>query len=86
MTDLLSLSLAELENYIVSIGEPKFRAKQIFGWLMKGRDLDGMNNVPRALTEKLKGDAFVSSVKLEEKEYLRTVRRNFCSHFMTESA
>ncbi len=67
MTDLLSLSLAELENYIVSIGEPKFRAKQIFGWLMKGRNLDGMNNVPRALTEKLKGDAFVSSVKLEEK-------------------
>lgn len=67
MTDLLSQSLAELENYIVSIGEPKFRAKQIFGWLMKGRDLDGMNNVPRALTEKLKGDAFVSSVKLEEK-------------------
>lgn len=67
MTDLLSLNLAELENYIVSIGEPKFRAKQIFGWLMKGRDLDGMNNVPRALTEKLKGDAFVSSVKLEEK-------------------
>lgn len=67
MTDLLSLSFAELENYIVSIGEPKFRAKQIFGWLMKGRDLDGMNNVPRALTEKLKGDAFVSSVKLEEK-------------------
>ena len=63
----MSLSLAELENYIVSIGEPKFRAKQIFGWLMKGRDLDGMNNVPRALTEKLKGDAFVSSVKLEEK-------------------
>lgn len=67
MTDLLSLSLAELENYIVSIGEPKFRAKQIFGWLMKGKDLDGMNNVPKALTEKLKGDAFVSSVKLEEK-------------------
>ncbi len=67
MTDLLSLSLAELENYIVSMGEPKFRAKQIFGWLMKGKDLDGMNNVPRALTEKLKGEAFVSSVKLEEK-------------------
>ncbi len=67
MTDLLSLSLAELENYIVSIGEPKFRAKQIFGWLMKGKDLDGMNNVPKVLTEKLKGDAFVSSVKLEEK-------------------
>lgn len=67
MTDLLSLSLAELENYIVSMGEPKFRAKQIFGWLMKGKDLDGMNNVPKALTEKLKGEAFVSSVKLEEK-------------------
>lgn len=41
MTDLLSLSLAELENYIVSIGEPKFRAKQIFGWLMKEEILTG---------------------------------------------
>ena len=77
MTDLLSLSLAELENYIVSIGEPKFRAKQIFGWLMKGRDLDGLNNVPRALTEKLKGDAFVSSVKLEEKRVSSDGTRKF---------
>ena len=77
MTDLLSPSLAELENYIVSIGEPKFRAKQIFGWLMKGRDLDGLNNVPRALTEKLKGDAFVSSVKLEEKRVSSDGTRKF---------
>ena len=67
MKDIKSKTLAELADELTALGEPKFRAKQIFGWLMKGRDLDGLNNVPRALTEKLKGDAFVSSVKLEEK-------------------
>ena len=31
--DILSLSLIELEDIIVSLGEKKFRAKQIFQWL-----------------------------------------------------
>ncbi len=68
MTDLLSLGLPELENYIIGLGEPKFRAKQVFGWLMRGKSIDEMNNVPKALREKLKADAFVSSVALREKK------------------
>ena len=68
MTDLLSLGLPELENYIIGLGEPKFRAKQVFGWLMRGKSIDEMNNVPKALREKLKADAFVSSVTLREKK------------------
>ena len=34
--DILSLSLGELTEKIVSLGEPKFRAKQIYEWLNKG--------------------------------------------------
>ena len=32
-TDILSLSLAELESCMKEMGQPKFRAKQIFFWL-----------------------------------------------------
>ena len=33
--DLLSLTLEEVENLIVSLGEKKFRGKQIFQWVKK---------------------------------------------------
>ena len=31
--NLLNLTLTELEEYLMTIGEPKFRAKQIFKWI-----------------------------------------------------
>ena len=45
--DILSLSLSELEEEIVKIGEKKFRAKQIFEWLhvKKVRSFDQMSNL-----------------------------------------
>ena len=37
----------ELEAYLVSIGEPRFRAKQLFSWLGKGAErFDEMRNLP----------------------------------------
>lgn len=51
--DILSLSLSELEKIIVDIGEPKFRAKQVFGWINKGMWGDEMKNIPVALRKKL---------------------------------
>ncbi|MBQ0125900.1 MAG: 23S rRNA (adenine(2503)-C(2))-methyltransferase RlmN [Clostridiales bacterium] len=67
-TDLLSMTQSELTEYIVSLGEPKYRATQIFGWLCRGADLDSMSNVPRALCEKLKETAFVPTAKIEKKQ------------------
>lgn len=64
MTDILSMSLPELKAYIVSLGEPEYRAKQIYQWLMKGAGLDGMNNIPAALKDKLKECAEIRSVSL----------------------
>lgn len=55
MIDIRSMTLEELENYIESIGEKKFRAKQIYEWFHKrlATSYDELNNIPKALKEKL---------------------------------
>ena len=53
----------ELTAYIVSLGEPKFRAAQIWGWLLKGADFSEMKNLPAALRAKLEENAFVATAK-----------------------
>ena len=50
--ELLSMTPAELEELILSLGEPKYRAKQIFPLLHKGLSPDEMN-VGKPLREKL---------------------------------
>ena len=53
--DILSMLPAELESEIAGLGEPKYRAGQIFKWLSEGvRDFDKMSNLPKALREKLR--------------------------------
>ncbi len=51
--DILSMTLPELEELIVGLGEPKFRAKQIYGWITKGAWGEKMRNIPKTLIEKL---------------------------------
>lgn len=61
---LKSLSFAGLESYIVSLGEPKFRAKQVYEWMFRGvRSVDEMNNVPKSLREKLKEGADIEAAE-----------------------
>ena len=43
----------ELEEYFVSLGQPRFRAKQMFPKLAKGTPLSEMTDLPKALREKL---------------------------------
>ena len=52
---LKGLTLKELRDYFISIGEPGFRAEQVFKW-MYGDMVDGfdeMNNLPKSLRQKL---------------------------------
>ncbi len=53
--DLKSLTLEELQIEMVSIGEAKFRAKQIFRWLhvKYANSFDEMTDLSEALREKL---------------------------------
>lgn len=54
MVSLLDLNVEEIAEILLSMGEPKFRAKQIFTWLHKGCTFDEMKNLPKKLTEQLK--------------------------------
>ena len=54
MKDIKSMTLAELTEELSSLGEPKFRAGQIYTWLHRGaRSFDEMTNLSKALREKL---------------------------------
>ena len=54
LSNILEYSLSEFENEIVALGEKKFRAKQIYSWLIKGVDDFGeMKNLPKVLVETL---------------------------------
>ena len=54
MNNILSYTPAELKSLMSEIGEPAYRAGQIFSQLHKGVTLDEMTNVGRATKEKLK--------------------------------
>jgi 23S rRNA (adenine2503-C2)-methyltransferase len=52
--DIKSLTLEELSAALQELGEPKFRAKQVFTWLHRGvTSFDEMTNLSKALREKL---------------------------------
>ena len=53
MIDLYSMLPAELEEYFISIGEPKFRAKQVFARLHKGERVGEITTLSKTLREKL---------------------------------
>ena len=65
--DLLSMSLDELTELIIEIGEPKFRAKQIFGWLNAGACISDMSNLPKTLREKLSSISLDTMPRVQEK-------------------
>ena len=56
LVDIKSLNLQELTEEIKSLGEPAFRAKQLYEWMHKklARNYDEMSNIPKALKEKCK--------------------------------
>ena len=68
MNHLKSMTIEQISGVLKELGQPAFRAKQVFGWLHKGvRSYDEMTNLPKALR-----------VALEEKYPLhipRVVRR-----------
>lgn len=52
--NLKDLDIKQLESVLTGIGEPKFRAKQIFIWLSQGASsFEDMSNLPKELRRKL---------------------------------
>ncbi|MBQ4155632.1 MAG: 23S rRNA (adenine(2503)-C(2))-methyltransferase RlmN [Clostridia bacterium] len=68
MFDLKSMKLTEIEEVISTLNQPKFRAKQIYEWLLKGvNSFEEMKNVPKTLLEQLKQGYYISYCKIEKK-------------------
>ena len=52
--NLKSMTLPEMNMLFSQMGQPAFRAKQVYGWLHKGvRSYDEMTNLPQSLRQKL---------------------------------
>jgi 23S rRNA (adenine2503-C2)-methyltransferase len=60
-TDLLSLTLPQLQQWLGERGEPPFRARQIFNWLYKHlvTNFAQMTNLPQALRNRLNEEACI---------------------------
>ena len=52
-TQLLGMTPDELAAYLKALGQPAFRAKQVFSWLHQGAAFEQMSNLPKALRETL---------------------------------
>ncbi len=66
--DIRSMNIPEITDYLVSLGEPKFRALQLFKWLQKGvPTFDGMTNIPKSLITKLDDNCYIADVKIVKK-------------------
>ena len=68
LPDIRSLSMAELEELLLSMGEKKFRAKQIYEWLhvKKAVSFSEMTNLSNALRRKLQEQTHLVSLKKVE--------------------
>lgn len=58
-------SLSDLQNWMDSIGEKPFRAKQVFEWIYRGvESFDEMSNINKVLREKLASEFTLGGVTL----------------------
>ncbi len=69
MTDIKSMLPEEIEAALKELGEPKYRAKQIFQWLSRGvRSFEEMTNLSKPLREKLSAGFEIPSLTMLRKQ------------------
>ena len=70
MRNIYGMTLSDLENYFVSIGDKKFKAIQVFEWLYKKRinDFQEMTNVKKETLLKIKQDFNLEKLKIIDKK------------------
>ncbi len=66
---LQDLSFKEIEELVVSLGEKKFRAKQLYEGLMQGKTIEGITSLSKALKERLCEEYENEPVKIKETFY-----------------
>ncbi|MBA5246047.1 23S rRNA (adenine(2503)-C(2))-methyltransferase RlmN [Marnyiella aurantia] len=67
MKDIRTLSLEELQNYFVTLGEKPFRAKQVYDWLWSKNlhSIDEMTNLSRELRERIAQEYTINPISVD---------------------
>ena len=75
-TDLLSLTLPQLQQWFVDRGEPPFRAKQLFSWLYQRlvTDFSAMTNLPQSLRSQLAQEASIGPMVVRSEQHSKDDR------------
>ena len=69
MIDLRSMLPEELERYFQELGQPRFRAMQVFRWLHRGvESFDEMTDLPKDLRERMKADCALTVPRVERRQ------------------
>jgi len=69
MTDIKSMNIPELTAFLKEMGQPAFRAKQIFSWMHRGaRSFDEMTNLSKDLRQKLSETCLLTAPTVERKQ------------------
>lgn len=65
--DIRKLSLEELEDFFITQGDKKFRAKQVYDWLWNKslKNFDDMSNISKETREMLKENFAINHVKVD---------------------
>lgn len=82
--NIRSLSLPEIEEYFETLGEKKFRAKQVYEWIWtkQARSIDEMTNLSKELRTRLKEEFTLPAlqVDLTQQSSDGTVKSRFKTH------
>ncbi|TMC21147.1 MAG: 23S rRNA (adenine(2503)-C(2))-methyltransferase RlmN [Chloroflexi bacterium] len=75
-TDLLALTLPQLQQWITDHGEPSFRAKQIYSWLYQHlvTDFASMSDLPQALRQRLAEEACIGPMVVRSEQHSKDDR------------
>ena len=69
MTDLKSMNLTEMASFFKELGQPAFRARQVYQWLHRGaRSFGEMTNLPKPLREALEANCILTAPQVERKQ------------------
>ena len=69
MIDIKSMNQEELTAFFKELGEPGFRAKQVFQWMHRGAgSFDEMSNLSKSLREKLRENCYLYVPTVERKQ------------------
>ncbi len=75
-TDLLALTLPQLQEWLVERGEAAFRAKQVYSWLFQHlvTDFAQMTNIPLALRTRLAEEASIGPMIVRSEQHSKDDR------------